>query len=85
MNRLDLYERYVTAWSSLSAVERMTVLADTVSQDVNYRDANTRRRGLAALGEFLMRISGTSAGLQLPHNLAADLGERRLGKVAVRR
>ena len=53
MNRLDTYERYVTAWSPLSDAERARVLSETVSDDVQYRDANGPRSGPVQLAAFL--------------------------------
>ena len=47
------FERYLTAWSAISAEERQRVLEDTVSREIAYLDAMARLSGRDALGAHL--------------------------------
>ena len=51
--RLSLYERYLTAWSPVSPMERRGVLGETVVDDLPYRDAMARLDGAEALARHL--------------------------------
>lgn len=47
------YERYLRAWSNVSADERSTLLAGSVSPTLHYLDAMTERHGAAPFAEHL--------------------------------
>ena len=61
-SRLGLYERYITAWSAMGTSERMSLLAQTVTEDIAYRDATVRCEGASALGEHLNTFQERSPG-----------------------
>ena len=47
------FEKYLTAWSAVSAEERRVVLEETVSSDIHYFDAMARLNGIDALAAHL--------------------------------
>ena len=48
-----VFERYLTAWSTIGAEKRQRVLADTVSSKIDYFGAMIRLSGRDALGAHL--------------------------------
>ena len=68
------FEKYLVAWSAISAADRRRVLEETVSADIAYFDAMARLSGRDALGAhlagFQQRRSGYSFSLAryLQHN-----------------
>lgn len=61
-NRLEVYERYMTAWSPISTSDRAQVLGETVSEGVAYRDAMTHREGAQDLAQHLSFFQERSPG-----------------------
>ena len=76
MDRLDLYKRYATAWSAISDSERAERLADTLIEDIDYRDALNRSTGAPALARHLSgfqeRFPGSSFRVLFVLNWEAD-------------
>lgn len=65
--RRSVYELYIVSWSGIGDAERQRILEETVSEDVTYLDASTRRSGRAELAAnlagFQQRRPGFSFGL----------------------